>query len=130
MTIEQIPGEFCICKLPDGAAVDLTRPFHFFARTDREISLVCPAEFAPTGALECDGSWRTLRVAGTLDFSLIGVLAHISTLLAEADVGIFVVSTYDTDYILTKSTNYERALAALRAGGCDVCEAREGRERR
>lgn len=123
MTIERIPGEFCVCKLPGGAAVDLSRPFHFFARTDREISLVCPAEFAPSDALACDSGWRALRVAGTLDFSLVGILARLSALLAEAGVGIFAVSTYDTDYILTKAENYERALAALRAGGCDVCDA-------
>ncbi len=120
MTIEAIPGEFSVLKLADWARVDLDRPFHFAARTDGERSLVCPVEFAPEDALAREDGWRALRVAGQLEFSLIGILARISTTLAEAGVGLFAISTYDTDYILTKAENFERALDALRAAGFSV----------
>ena len=120
MRLERVPGVFSICKLTDFSAVDLSRPFCFAARTDRECSLVCPTEFAPEAAIERDDGWRAFRVAGQLDFSLIGILSRISGILAEAGIGIFAVSTFDTDYILTRAENYERALSALRCGGLEV----------
>jgi hypothetical protein len=67
--------------------------------------------------------WRAFRVAGTLDFSLVGILAALSKTLADAGVGIFAISTFDTDYILTKAEDFDRALAALRAAGHDVAGA-------
>lgn len=117
MKIEQIPGEFSVCKLADYSKVDPSRPFHFTGSTDAERSLVCPTEFAPEDCLEREDGWRALRVAGQLDFSLIGILARISAALAEAGVGLFAISTYDTDYILVKSQSWDRALNALRAAG-------------
>lgn len=120
MTIERIPGEFSVCKLADYSGVDLSRPFHFAGSTDRERSLVCPTEFAPARCLAREDGWRAFRVAGQLDFSLIGILAKISAALAEAGIGLFAISTYDTDYILTRAESYERALEALRAGGFAV----------
>ena len=117
MDIERIPHEFSICKVADYTMVDLARPFHFTGGTDREKSLVCPTDCVPANALVRNDGWRAFRVAGTLDFSLIGILARISGLLAEAGIGIFAVSTYDTDYILTKSENYNRALEALAGDG-------------
>ena len=120
MDIERIPGEFTICKVEDYSTVDLSRPFHFAGSTDRERSLVCPTEYVPANAIIRDSGWRAFRIAGTLDFSLVGILAHASALLAERGIGIFAVSTYDTDYILTKSENYERALDALAGDGWRV----------
>ena len=61
----------------------------------------------------CDDGWRAFRVAGTLDFSLVGILSNISGALAENSIGIFAVSTYDTDYILTKEKNFAHALKVL-----------------
>ncbi len=65
-------------------------------------------------------SWSGFRVRGELDFSLVGILADLSRVLAAAKVGIFAVSTYDTDYILTKSTDFDRALDALQRAGHEV----------
>ena len=120
MTIRRLEPAFSICKVRDFAAIDLSRPFHFAACTDEERSLVCPTEWAPADAIARDDGWRAFRIEGVLDFSLIGILARISSLLAEAGIGIFAVSTYNTDYILTKAENFERALAALIEDGCHI----------
>ena len=64
-----------------------------------------------------DDGWRAFRVQGVLDFSLIGILSRISAVLAESGVGIFAISTYNTDYILTKRDNWEMALQAIKKAG-------------
>lgn len=120
MTIKRIPYEFSICKVADFSAVDLARPFHFAARTDEECSLVCPTEDIPEDALVRDDGWRAFRIEGVLDFSLIGILAGITGLLAENGIGLFAVSTYNTDYILTKAENFDRAIQLLEANGHSI----------
>jgi hypothetical protein len=64
-----------------------------------------------------EDGWRAMRVVGTLDFSLTGILSGIATALADAKIGIFAVSTYDTDYILVKQENLDRAVEALKEAG-------------
>ena len=70
--------------------------------------------------VECDDGWRGFRIQGVLDFSLIGILSKLSSILAEHKIGIFAVSTYNTDYILVKEENYERALTVLASEGYTV----------
>jgi hypothetical protein len=84
--------------------------------TPDELSLVVPEAFAPDGAA-IEAGWRALRVAGTLDFSLTGVLASLAAPLAQAGVSIFAVSTYDTDYLLVRESGLAAALVALRGAG-------------
>ena len=120
MILKRLECEFTVCKLRDFGAVDLSRPFHFAARTDEECSLVCPTADVPDGTLARDDGWRAFRIDGTLDFSLIGILARISGVLAANEIGIFAVSTYNTDYILTKAENYERALRTLVEDGYQI----------
>lgn len=117
MQLQHIGGEFSICRVGDLRRVDLSRPFLFIGRTDEELSVVCPTESAPKDALARDDGWRAFRVAGTLDLSLTGVLARLSATLAGAGVGIFAVSTYNTDYILVKRGQLPRAVDALTAAG-------------
>ena len=81
---------------------------------------MCPTEHVPADALVCDDGWRAFRIEGVLDFSLIGILARISTLLAQNRIGIFAVSTYNTDYILTKAESFDRALQVLAESGFDI----------
>ena len=76
----------------------------------------------PANALERDDGWMAFRIEGTLDFSLIGILAKISSLLAQNGVGIFAISTFNTDYILTKKENFAKALNALREAGYEISE--------
>lgn len=117
MTIKRLSCEFSICKVGDFSAADLARPFHFAARTDEECSLVCPTQSAPENAIVRDDGWRAFRIEGVLDFSLIGILAGIAGLLAENGIGLFAVSTYNTDYILTKAENFDRAIHLLEENG-------------
>lgn len=118
--LEILPYKLTVCKVGNVAEVNADSPFYFVGRTDEEISLVCKTEETPEGATERDDGWRTFRIRGVLDFSLIGILSGISTVLAENKIGIFAVSTYNTDYILVKEENFERAIKALDKAGYKV----------
>lgn len=85
-------------------------------RTADELSVVCQQNLVPDG-VQCERGWRCVRVAGTMDFSMIGVVASFSTPLAEAGVGIFVISTFDTDYLLVKDVVFSKAVVALQEAG-------------
>ena len=120
MTLELLPMTFAVCQLPLETRADCDSPFTFFARTDGEASLVCASEKIPPDALRVEPGWRCLRVQGTLDFSLVGILAKIAGCLADAKIPIFAVSTYDTDYVLIKAACLDRAAEALSAAGMTV----------
>ena len=117
MELELLAPRFAVCRLTDGSDVELCKPFTFFARTDREISCVCPAESIPAHAAAVEGGWRGLRVSGSLDFALVGVLSKIAAILAAVEISIFVVSTYDTDYLFVKEETLAKAVAALKSAG-------------
>lgn len=117
MTIQALPDAFSVCKVADYTLVDREAVFCFTGRTDAERSLVCRTQDVPDNVTAQEDGWRAMRITGTLDFSLIGVLAGISAVLAENGIGIFVLSTYDTDYILTKQETYARALQLLAQAG-------------
>lgn len=117
MTFKIIDDIFSICKVKDYGEIDLSVPFVFTGSTDEENSLVCPTRLVPGNAVERDDGWRAFRIEGTLDFSLIGILADISTVLADGKVGIFAISTFNTDYILTKSECFEHAIELLESAG-------------
>lgn len=122
MELKKLPYRLSVCKISDVAAIDLQKEFYFIGRTDEELSLVCRTEDVPAHTIECDDGWRGFRIQGVLDFSLIGILSKLSAILAEQQIGIFAVSTYNTDYILVKEENYDRALSALAAQGYTVTE--------
>ncbi|MBR4417923.1 MAG: ACT domain-containing protein [Victivallales bacterium] len=109
--------EFSICKVADYTQIDLESPFVFTGSTDEEKSLVCPTELVPQNTVKRDDGWKALRINGMLDFSLVGVLARISTILAENSIGIFAVSTFNTDYIFVKKCNFDKAIQALEDAG-------------
>ena len=94
--------------------------FYFIGKTDEEVSLVCKTEDTPDNTIQRDDGWRGFRIQGVLDFSLIGILSKLSGILAEHRIGIFAVSTFNTDYILVKEENYERALTVLASEGYTV----------
>ena len=120
MKLEVLPQLFSVCKVADYGGVNFGAPFVFTGATDGEKSLVCPTALVSANTIARSDGWRAFRVAGTLDFSLVGILAALSKTLADAGVGIFAISTFDTDYILTKAEDFDRALAVLRAEGHDV----------
>ena len=117
MILEIIENELSVCKLASVKDIDLDRDFYFIGKTDEEISLVCPTCDVPDNTTERDDGWRGFRIQGVLDFSLIGILSKLSGILANNDIGIFAVSTYNTDYILVKSENFEKAMNVLAAEG-------------
>ena len=120
--LETLRPRFSVCKVKDYSVVDLTKPFCFTGTTDEENSLVCPEALVPGNTIERDDGWKGFRIIGQLDFSLIGILARISKILAETGIGIFAISTYNTDYILTKEENFEKAMKVLKNAGYEVRE--------
>lgn len=94
----------------------LTSDFYSISRTVDELSIVCPANInLPSDKTE--DHWSCIKVLGPLDFSLTGILAAISAVLAEANISIFAISTFDTDYILVKTLKIEAAKLALEQAG-------------
>ncbi|MBR1905894.1 MAG: ACT domain-containing protein [Clostridiales bacterium] len=120
MKLKKIPYELSVCKVADVSSVDLGGDFYFVGRTDEEISLVCKTSSVPSVTTARDDGWRGFRIEGVLDFSLIGIRSKISAILAENRIGIFAVSTYNTDYILVKEENFERALDVLADAGYEI----------
>ncbi len=122
LTLILAPERFAICRLPPTAPIPplpLNASLVSVTLTSDELSFVVPEYAAPADA-RIAGGWRALRVAGTLDFSLTGILASLATPLAKAGVSIFALSTFDTDYLLIQETGLEQALTVLRAEGHTV----------
>jgi hypothetical protein len=122
MTLIVLPDEFAVSRLGPADALPswaAAAPMSSATRTAEELSIVCAASHVPAH-VTAERGWRCLRVAGTLDFSLTGVLASIARPLADAGVAIFAISTFDTDYILVPAPALPAAIAALTAAGHDV----------
>lgn len=117
MELQIIDAKFSVCKLESLDGVDMTDEFCFIAKTDEEVSLVCTTGHVPPRFAIRDDGWRAFRIKGVLDFSLIGILSKITAILAENKIGIFAVSTFNTDYILTKEADFTKAVEVLAAGG-------------
>ena len=121
-TIEPLEIRFSVCKVKDYSGIDVAQPFVFIGSTDEEKSLVCPTDMVPDNVMIRDDGWRAFRICGEMDFSLVGILARIAKILAANEVGIFAISTYNTDYILTKEGNFEKAIKALKGSGYRILE--------
>ncbi len=120
MQIKKIEADFTVCKVDDFSEVNLDAEYCFLGKTDEEKSVVCLTEEVPTNTIEREDGWKAFRIEGVLDFSLIGIIAKISTLLAEEEIGLFAVSTFNTDYILVKKENEMRALEKLSSAGYEM----------
>ncbi|KAG4105267.1 ACT domain-containing protein [Neocallimastix lanati (nom. inval.)] len=120
MELKKLNLDLTVCKVANIQAIDLTKDFYFIGKTDEEISLVCKTEDTPSETTEREDGWRGFRIQGVLDFSLIGILSKISGILADHKIGIFAVSTFNTDYILVKSENFDRAMDVLSKEGYTV----------
>ena len=120
MELKKLSYELTVCKVSDVSEFDLGKDFYFIGRTDEEISLVCKTEDTPAATVERDDGWRGFRIQGVLDFSLIGILSKLSGILAENSIGIFAVSTYNTDYILVKAGNFDTAIKVLEEAGYTI----------
>ena len=120
MELKKLDDRLTVCRVRDISDIDLGADFYFIARTDEELSLVCRTEDVPQNTAEREDGWRGFRIQGVPGFSLIGILSKLSGILAQHQIGIFAVSTYNTDYILVKEENFERALSVLSSEGYTV----------
>lgn len=117
MEIKKIDHNFSVCQVEDYSLVNLNSEYSFIGKTDEEKSLVCITDEVPANVIQRDDGWKAFRIQGVLNFSLIGILAKIAAALADNGISIFAVSTYNTDYVLMKRENYQKALDVLKALG-------------
>ncbi len=120
MNIELIKEEFSIIKVNDISVVDFNKNFLFLGKTDEEISVVCSMNTDISGVIAREDGFVAFRFQGEIDFGKIGILAKISTLLAQNNVGIFAISTYNTDYILVKKHDFSKVLGLLLQNNYEV----------
>lgn len=113
-----LAGNYSICRLSAEAAWPVWLPgggLVSVTRTTRELSVVCDSTAVPRGVQREDG-WRALELAGPIPFETTGVAAAFTSPLGRDGISVFVISTYDTDYLLVKEQNLDRAINSLRAG--------------
>jgi hypothetical protein len=120
MTLKVLENEFTVCKITDLSQVRFGDRFFFIGKTDDELSLVCVPASVPVNITDREDGWRGFFIEGILDFSLTGILAEISTLLAKDGIGIFAISTYNTDYIFVKAEALPSALSLLLKAGYNI----------
>lgn len=120
MELKKLDYALTVCKVASESEIDFDQDFYFIGKTDEEYSLVCITENTPANTLERDDGWKGFRIQGMLDFSLIGILSKLSGVLAENKIGIFAVSTFNTDYILVKEENFDKALKVLSLAGYEI----------
>ena len=99
--------------IPEWAAA---ASFCSIIRTQKELTIVCPQNTIDSDC-EYDADWRCFRVDGSFDFNQIGVISSLAAPLAQAGISIFVVSSFDTDYILVKGENVEQTIAVFSDNG-------------
>lgn len=120
LNIKEIKGSFAVAKLRSAGDIDVCYNYTFLTKTDEEISLVCPEANLPEKYMECSRGWRMFKIEGLLDFSLVGIIARISKVLADNEVSIFVLSTFNTDYFMVQEEHYQKAKNALKNNGYNL----------
>lgn len=120
MELKKLNRDFSVCKVENYSLVNFDAEYCFTGKTDEEKSVVCITGDVPAKTIQREDGWKGFRIQGVLDFALVGILSRISVILAENEISIFAVSTYNTDYVFIKKENYERALNILEKKGYDV----------
>ena len=112
LNMRLLQEKYGVCRLEINEEIPkwaINSQFYSITKTQDELSIVCPQNNIPSN-IKYEDNWRILKVEGPLDFSLIGILSSISTILANNKISIFAISTYDTDYILVKDKDVENAI--------------------
>ncbi len=117
MQLKALEHRYAVCKLSNLSQVSLDDSFFVLAKTDDELSLICHTDYIPDGCEAAEDGFCGFRIAGALDFSLVGILAQLTEVLAQAGISIMAFSTYDTDYILVRESQYQKAVEVLTAAG-------------
>jgi hypothetical protein len=120
MKLHLFSALYALCQLTEAVSAPEKAALWSLSVTPEEISLVCAESQIPAQVQSVERGWKALQVAGMLDFGMVGVIAAISAVLAAAKISIFVVSTYNTDYILVKETALEAAISQLQSAGYEV----------
>lgn len=110
---------YSVCKLNPNSNIPSwvnTNEFYSITKTEDELSILCVQQNIPNN-IECEKNWKVLKINSKLDFSLVGVISQISKLLAENSISIFVISTFDTDYICIKEKDLAKAVEILKQAG-------------
>lgn len=124
LTMKLLKEEYGVCRLDKTELIPewaQDKGFFSITRTSDELSIVCSQDNIPNH-IKCERDWKILKIEGVLDFSLIGILASISTILAQQGISIFAISTYDTDYILVKNKDIDNAIESLIKEGYEVID--------
>lgn len=126
LSVQWLEDELVVARLSADAPAPALPADAFWSltRTRDELSLVIAAQRLPPGITVVEPGWSALQVIGPLDFSMVGVLSALAQPLAAARISIFALSTFDTDYILLRSTDAEHAETVLRAEGIRFCNSR------
>ena len=121
MRVRLLPSTYAVCRLdPREAVPEWPRgDFISISRTPEELSIVCDAASAPND-VKAERDWRCFALEGPIPFEVVGVAARITSALADAKVSVFFVSTYDTDYLLVRSSAVDAAITALRSARFDL----------
>lgn len=121
MNLELLSDTFAVCRLGPNAAVPpwAWGSFAAVTRTPEELSIVCLESNVPD-QVRAERGWRCLRFAGSLDFSLTNIIAPLTTALSTARISVFVISTFETDYVLVKEAQLVDAINVLAATGYEI----------
>ena len=122
LTLQLIPGEFALCRLPPDEPVPAwagSAVFSSVTRTADELSLVCPAAQVPA-TVKAERGWRLIKFTGPFDFGTVGVFASVAEPLARAGISLLAVGTFDTDYVLVKAGRLDDAVRTLEIAGHSV----------
>ncbi len=121
VTLKLLAGPLAVCRLPADASVPAwaVGALVSVTRTPEELSVVC-AEQAVPDSVRAERGFRCLAVVGPLSFATTGLIAALASLLADAHLSIFVLSTFDTDLLLLRQADLAQAVAALRGSGHTV----------
>lgn len=117
VSLKLLQEDFSVCQIESVGQVNWQDKFVFVSKTDDELSLVCQTKHVPPQCVQVENDFKAFKIEGILDFSLIGIIAKISKILADNNIGIFVISTYNTDYILVKANKTAEATELLQASG-------------
>ncbi len=124
LRLRETPWRLAVCRLPAESplpawVLHAEASFWSITRTPAELSVVCAEDDLPPSVDRVERGWRALEVVGPLPFDLTGIVSGLTSPLAAAGIPVFVLSTYDTDYLLVRSADLGRASAIL-AGTFDI----------
>lgn len=118
IVLQILPGNMAVCKLPPQSALPqwlntAENKFYSITKTNDELSIVCSQSIVPEN-VQAQKNWRMFKIMGQMEFELVGILKQVLNPLAESGIGIFAMSTYDTDYILVQEKNFKNAIEVLK----------------